>query len=82
MINMKKETALSSKEVIEKAVAFFGPEGAGLEVVSQGDCCARFEGVGGYVDIQTEDLNNDEGSKVKIIGREWEYQIKQFFGQL
>jgi hypothetical protein len=27
-------------------------------------------------------LNNDEGSKVKIIGREWEYQIKQFFGQL
>jgi hypothetical protein len=82
MINMKTETDLSSKEVMETAVAFFGPDGLGLEIVSLDECCARFEGVGGHVFIQVDNLGADEGSEVNIEGREWEQQIKQFLGQL
>ncbi len=82
MINMKTETDLSSKEVVETAVAFFGPDGLGLEIVSQDDCCARFEGGGGYVFIRVDHIGPDEDSEVHIEGREWEQQIEQFLGQL
>jgi hypothetical protein len=82
MIRMGKESKLSSSEVVEKAVVFFGPSGAGLKLMDQGDCCARFEGAGGYVSVQTADMDDKEGSNVTVEGREWEYQIRQFMGEI
>jgi hypothetical protein len=82
MIRMGKESSLVPSEVIEKAVAFFGPTGQGMNVVDQGGCCARFEGAGGYVFVQTADMDDQDGSNVTVEGREWEYQIRQFMGEL
>jgi hypothetical protein len=82
MIRMGKESKLVRAEVIEKAVAFFGPSGQGMKVVEQDDCCARFEGGGGHVFVQALDLDDRDGSNVTIEGREWEYQIKQFIGKV
>lgn len=46
MLNLAVKTKLSSGEVIKRAVAFFGPNGYGLEVKEQSDNCAYFEGGG------------------------------------
>ena len=82
MIRMGKESKLSPTEIVEKAVGFFGPSGAGLNVVDQGDRCARFEGAGGYVFVGTADIDDREGSSITVEGREWEYQIRQFMGEI
>jgi hypothetical protein len=82
MIKMGKVSELVPSEVVEKAVAFFGPSGAGMKVMNQDDCCARFEGSGGYVYITAADIEGKEGSDVTVEGREWENPIKQFIGQI
>jgi hypothetical protein len=79
---MGKESNLGPSEIIEKAVAFFGPMGLGLTVVDQSDCCARFEGSGGYVFADAAGLKETDGSKVSIEGREWDYHIKRFMGEI
>lgn len=79
---MGKESKRLPVEVIEKAVAFFGPSNMGMDVVEQGDCCARFQGGGGYVFVQAADIDGKDGSKVTVEGREWETQIKQFMGEI
>ena len=82
MIRMGKESKLVPPKVIEKAVAFFGPSGVGMSVLEQSDCCARFEGAGGYVFAHAAELGDGDGSNVEIEGREWEYQIKQFMAEI
>jgi hypothetical protein len=82
MIRMGKESKLAPSEVVQKAVEFFGPSGEGLNLVNQGACCARFEGAGGYVFVQTTEFDDREGSDVAVEGREWEYQIRQFMGEI
>ena len=82
MIKMGKESKLVPSEVVEKAVTFFGPTGLGMKVVEHGACCARFEGTGGHVYVQTADIEGEDGSKVTTEGREWEYQIKQFMREI
>lgn len=82
MIRMGKESKLVPAKVIEKAVEFFGPSGVGMSVLEQSDCFARFEGAGGYVFAQAADIGDGDGSNVEIEGREWEYQIRQFMGEI
>jgi hypothetical protein len=82
MLRMGKKSNLSPSEVVEKAVKFFGPTGAGLTVADQGACCARFDGAGGYVFVQTADIDGRTGSDVTVEGREWEHQIKRFMGEI
>jgi hypothetical protein len=79
---MGKESKLAPPEVVDKAVEFFGPSGAGLNLVDQDACCARFEGSGGYVFVQTADIDDHEGSNVTVEGREWKYQIRRFMGEI
>lgn len=78
MIRMGKKSRLSPAEVVEKAVSFFGPAGVGLKVAEAGACCARFEGAGGYIFVQTADIADQEGTNVTVEGREWEQQVQQF----
>lgn len=87
MIRMEATSKLSPGEVVEKARAFFGPEGWGLEVTEFADCCARFVGGGGHVFVQASPEHSGEGDKadgarVEIQGREWERQIRQFLSQI
>lgn len=82
MIRLTKQSKLAPSQVIDKAEAFFGPSGVGLTVVDEADCCARFEGGGGYVFVQAADGEDGASTDVTVEGREWDYQIKQFMGQL
>ncbi|MFN2184653.1 MAG: hypothetical protein ACK2UU_11710 [Anaerolineae bacterium] len=82
MIRISKESKLAPPKVIAAALQFFGPSGVGLTIVSEGDCCARLEGAGGHVFVQTEELEDSKGSQVIIEGREFDYQIKEFLGKI
>lgn len=82
MIKIGKESKLTTSDVVDKAVEFFGPGGLGLEVVEKGDCCARFEGSGGYVFVDVADADRQDGSSVDVEGREWDFHIKRFMGEI
>jgi hypothetical protein len=81
MIRMGRESKLAPKEVIDKAIEFFGKQW-GMEVTESGDCCARFEGGGGHVYVDTTSLEHGSGARVEIQGRQWERQIKEFMGEI
>jgi len=82
MISLGKDSKLTLSQVIERAVAFFGPGGLGMEVIECGDCCARFEGGGGHVFIQTAAGEKGKGSQVSIEAVEWERQATIFLGKI
>ena len=76
MISIGKETKLRPEKVIEKAIAFFGPQGVGLEVDDSGEGCAHFTGGGGFVTVTA--CQGDKRTVVSVEAREWESQVKQF----
>ena len=80
MARYGKESKLSPGKVLEKALEFFGPEGLGLEVKEQNECCANFEGGGGHVVVRVGERGR--GSEVDLETREWDYQVKQFMGKI
>lgn len=82
MLSIEKRSRFEPSVVIEKAVAFFGPGGLGLEIAEQDSCCARFTGSGGFVFIQVEDVEGARGAKVSVEGREWEEGIKAYLATL
>ena len=69
------KTKLSPEEAIEKAVAYFGEEGLGLEITSRNDNCVNFRGGGGHVDIIT---CSGEKTEVELETREWDYHVRGF----
>jgi hypothetical protein len=79
---MSKVSKRAPSKVIEAALGFFGPSGIGLAIVDEGACCARLEGAGGYVSVQTEELEDKKGSQVIVEGREFDYQIKEFLQKI
>jgi hypothetical protein len=82
VIRMGKESSLPASEVIERAVAFFGPEGKGMSIVTLDERSALFKGAGGAVVVRAADMESLRGSQVTVDGREWEHQIRQFMGEI
>jgi hypothetical protein len=82
MINIGKKIEQDPQEIIDKSVKFFGPSGLGLDIKSQDECCAQFEGAGGFINVKVTEFEGDNESEVQIIGREFDYQIKQFIKNL
>ena len=82
MISMEKSTKLTLSEAIDKAIAYFGPGGLGLEVTEHAECCARLEGGGGYVYAQAEEGKGGKGSLVGVESREWDYHVKRFLERI
>jgi len=78
MIKLSVTTKLNNEKIIEKAVDFFGNKN-GLKVTEQGDCCASFEGAGGYVRV---DISENEKKEVTVESREHEYLAKKFVESL
>jgi len=75
-----KQTRLKPEQVIEKAVAFFGPAGVGLDIQDQGSGCARFEGGGGFVSVST--CEGEKRTEVSLETREWEIPSGEFISRL
>lgn len=71
-----KESTLSAKEIVEKAVTYFGPGGLGLDIAEQDECCLLLKGGGGHVYIEAE--KKESGSTVEIETREWDHHVKAF----
>jgi len=80
MMKLSKKSKLSSEEVIKRAVKFFGPQGYGLKVEEEGNCCASFEGGGGGVRVSVTELK--KGSTVDVESREWDYQAQAFLEKI
>jgi hypothetical protein len=80
MIKVSKESKLKPKEVIKRAVAFFGPKGYGLELKEEDKCNAYLEGGGGSVRVSA--ATTKKGSSVDVEAVEWEYQSKEFLNKI
>ena len=80
MINLEAKTKLTPEEVVIRLKKFFGKGGLGLELTEDAPQCLTFEGGGGYV---TATLCLDEGkTRINLVAREWDYQIKEFVSSL
>ena len=73
------KTSLTPEEVIERAVVYFGPGGAGLDVTSQNAQGVVLQGGGGYVAIQAQ---AGADTTVDIETREWDYPAQQFMARI
>jgi hypothetical protein len=69
----------SPQEVIERAKKFFG-EGYGLKLSESSEVGASFEGGGGGVIVSA--IPEGTGSSVDLESHEWDYQVKEFLGQI
>jgi hypothetical protein len=72
-------TSLTPEEVIEDALAFFGPGSTGLELTSQTAQGVVWQGGGGYVAIQVQP---GDKTTVDIETREWDYPVHQFMARI
>lgn len=81
MARYGKETRRSPEQVLERALAFFGPAGLGLTVEEQSACCLRLTGGGGYVLVQ---VGAAESGRTSVIleTREFDYQAARFLETL
>jgi hypothetical protein len=70
------ETKLSPEKALEKAIAYFGEGGLGLELTEQNSCCVFFEGGGGHVSVTV--VEGERKTTVELETREWDYHVKRF----
>ncbi|MCX7855661.1 MAG: hypothetical protein N2556_06765 [Anaerolineae bacterium] len=77
MARYSKDTRKSPDQVLERALAFFGPSGLGMTVEEQNECCLFLTGGGGYVLVQIE-LGESGRTSVILETREWDYQAMRF----
>ena len=80
MIRLEVKTKLGPEKTIEEAVAFFGPDGYGLEVKESMADHAFFVGGGGSVTITVKP--EEKRTAVDIVSREWDYQVQQFIEKI
>ena len=80
MARYSVETKLSPEEAVQKAVAYFGKDGLGLDTTDHSPCCARFEGGGGHV-LATASTG-EKKTTVELETREWDYDVKRFMRQI
>lgn len=80
MARYSVESKRSGEAVLAQAVAYFGPDGLGLEVTGQDACMVRFEGGGGHVLITVS--AGEKGTTVGLETREWDYHVKRFMATL
>ncbi len=73
------DSRLKAGEVLKRTVAYFGPEGLGLQVTSRTLTGVHLEGSGGYVDVQ---VRVGPRTDVDIILHEFEAHAGEFLGRI
>jgi hypothetical protein len=68
-------TVLTPHEVLEHAMAHFGPRGLGLAITSQTPLGLVFQGGGGYVAVMVQARTE---TILELETREWDYAVQQF----
>ncbi len=75
------ETRLTVKDAMERAIAFFGPNGrCGLAITEQGPFRIVFAGGGGYVIVTTQ--RSPSGSRLELEVWEFDTEARDFLGTL
>jgi len=80
MIHMERKSRLEPEELLGRLKKFFGKEGQGLELTEENASCLTFTGGGGYVTASV--CLEGKLTKVDLVSREWEYQVKEFLSQI
>jgi hypothetical protein len=80
MMKLSTKSKHSPEEVIRRAIKYFGPDGYGLKVNDEGNCCVNFEGGGGSVRVSA--VPEKKGSTVDLESREWDYQVEEFIRKI
>jgi hypothetical protein len=75
----KVKTTLSSQQVMEQAIAYFGAQGKGLALTSQHKRAMRLQGNDGYVAVM---VKSESPTLIEIDTRTWEKAVQQFIAQL
>ena len=75
MLRIATKIKLTPKQVITKAIDYFGPNGLKLTITSQEDTTASFEKDKGSVTIVATKKNK---TSVDLTTREWEAQVEKF----
>jgi hypothetical protein len=75
MLTIEAHTKLTPNQTIEKAAQFFAG-GYGLTIKGKTDNEILLEGGGGGVDVSACD--DEKGSTVQVVSREWDNQAKDF----
>lgn len=76
-------TKLTPQEALQRAIAHFGPQGLGLEIIDQTEAGLIFQGGGGHVAITAcPGKTPGEKTTVDLETREWDYAVRQFLDQV
>ena len=76
MLRIATETKLTPKQVMGKAISFFGSDGLKLSITSQTETEISFEAEEGFVTMAAG--ANKGKTAVEFTTREWESQVEQF----
>jgi hypothetical protein len=82
MIRLGKTTKKDGTQILAQAIAYFGPEGLGLEVTRQDDASVYLEGSGGHVSVAVQSQTEQGATDVDIESREWDWHAQQFLGEI
>ncbi len=82
MIRLGKQTKKEPVAVIDQAVAYFGPQGLGLEIRRRAANGAYFVGGGGHVEVSVERKADQDMTDVDIISQEWDYDAQRFLEKI
>ena len=80
MLNLELKTKLSVEDTLDRIKTYFGKGGLGLEMKDETGDCLNFEGSGGYINATV--CADDKKTKIDLVGREWEIQMKEFASKL
>jgi hypothetical protein len=80
MLRIAAETRLTPEEAIKKVIAYFGPAGHKMELISQTETSVYFEGTGGS--IAAEAVKENGKTSLEFVSREWDYQVREFIRTL
>ena len=72
-------TKLTPREALERAIAYFGPGGQGLEITSKGDSSLVFQGGGGHVTFTAQP---GDRTTLALETREWDRAVRQFMAEV
>jgi hypothetical protein len=82
MRNLEGHTRLRPNEVLDRALAYFGPKGLGLQTAPRQFTRVEFQGGAGVVVVSVLlDLRNGS-TTVGVTSREWDRKAEDFLASL
>ena len=72
-------TGLTPREALDQAITYFGPGGAGLQILAQTPLGLVFQGGGGHVAITVQP---GACTTLELETREWDVAVQHFMAQV